>query len=62
MFGTIQHCAGPVRWAQRPSIAMLSVLWPCSDASTPADGTAQRGTSVADSGTNALLTRAQTGP
>jgi len=62
MFGTIQRCAGPVRWAQRPSIAMSSVLWPCSDASTPADGPAHRGTSGADSGTNALRTRAETGP
>ena len=40
--------------------ATSSVLWPCSDASTPADGPAQRGTSGADSGTNALRTRAQT--
>jgi len=57
MFGTIQHCAGPVRWAQRPSIAMSSVHWPCSDASAPADGPAHRGTSGADSGTNAISVR-----
>ena len=42
--------------------ATSSALGPCIDASTPADGPAQRGTSGDENVTNAFRTQAQTAP